>query len=110
MTVTIAASFETDYDSKTNKYTHRPEALGTIYIEVSKDHDISKYPKFVGMRKGWYKTVRFYSDGVNKGINETGLKRVRKIFEIEGDAVVYEKRYLNSYNNLDELKAVLAKM
>lgn len=66
-------------------------------------------PKFVKIKVAtnslWF-DVHFNADGVNKGANETGIKRLRKFLEIAG-SLNWKTQALNSYETLDAFLASL---
>lgn len=84
----------------------------------ARDAFIAAFPKYCGIIANKYgtmarlrSTITFYADDANKGVNEAGIKRVRKIIEIARqlghDFGHNGVPALNSYETVDDFLAVL---
>lgn len=111
------ANYRVKYGREAHEYEHHPELpTGFKALLWAKDHPgvdleeiAAKFPKYVGVKVAtnslWFE-VFFTADGVNKGKNETGVKRVRKFLEIAGP-LDWKCNALNGYKTLDEFLAAI---
>jgi hypothetical protein len=111
------ACYRVDYGREAHEYEHHPELPTTFKALLwVKDHPgvdletiAAKFPKYVKLKVStntlWFE-VHFNADGVNKGRNETGIKRVRKFLELAGE-INWKCQALNGYKTLADFLAVI---
>lgn len=91
--------------------------FGVFATEEERDTFLARFPKSAGVKATTlgaadrsYPAVRaqanLYADGVNKGINETGLKRYRTIVRIAPE-LPWKTSFLNSYPTRAAFEAAL---
>lgn len=111
------ACYRANYKTEARDYEHHPELPTTFkaylwakdYPNVNLDTVAARFPKYVGVKSAtnslWFE-VHFNADGVNKGRNETGIKRVRKFLELAGE-INWTCRALNGYKTLEDFLAAI---
>jgi hypothetical protein len=111
------ACYRVNYGREAHEYEHHPELPTTFKALVwAKDWPsidlatiAARFPKYVGIKVAtnslWFE-VHFNADGVNKGKNEAGIKRLRKFLEIAGP-LDWKCNALNGYKSLDDFLAAI---
>ena len=86
--------------------------------DAERDEFLARFPKSVGVKAtrvygygdeakaGAKFRVDFRSDGVNGGVNETGIKRFRRFVALAPEAEIYRSVFTelpNRYDSIDEI-------
>ena len=113
---TASASYLVKYDNATKTHEHfkaEPTSFTARARFLSKDHAeafVATMPKYVKAKvygDGQVSLrIDFFADDVNKGKNETGMKRLNAFLAAAGE-LVWETSFINAYTSLEEFQANL---
>ena len=115
--LTTNATYHSKYLGETSHEDHPELPMSfTCYAKFDTREEgaefIARFPKYVGIKQfrdgnGFHFRVTLSADEVNKGVNEAGIKRIRKFIELAGD-LGWENPYRNGYNTVEEFLAAIS--
>lgn len=114
MTVTANASYNVTYNN--GEYTHFPAQprsfAATAQFATAEEAAAfaARFPKFVGLKLNRHVAhmhISLVDNGVHKGKNEAGIKRINKFLELAGEVEWKGQFALNSYATMSDFQAAL---